>query len=294
MDKSILFILPSWENRSYLGINKALSDGSKYDIIYLLKFTSPYFKEEVNQTIDKIKKLSSERAIKVIEVGFERNDLSAWREFSNIFSNISTDSNVSIDITTMPRNIIWILLCFLKNYFTKVKIIYNKPKKYTNDWVSRDPTSPELLLKHSGIMDISKKLSLFILPGYDKNRVIQLVNFYEPSKVCLFFQEGTQFQNDIRNEKKYYLDLWNFQLEEFDIDVYSKDGGLSIIETEVIKIKEEYNIIFSSLGPKIGAIPVYQSYILHPEIALAYIPCKEYNRNYCTDIGETIVRPIDF
>ena len=50
----------------------------------------------------------------------------------------------------------------------------------------------------------------------------------------------------------------------------------------------------SSLGPKLSAISVYKTFLKHPEIALTYIPCREYNENYCEGIGDSYESEMQF
>jgi hypothetical protein len=52
--------------------------------------------------------------------------------------------------------------------------------------------------------------------------------------------------------------------------------------------------VVSSLGPKLSAISVYKTFLKHPEIALTYIPCREYNENYCEGIGDSYESEMQF
>lgn len=58
--------------------------------------------------------------------------------------------------------------------------------------------------------------------------------------------------------------------------------------------KGKANFILTSLGPKLSAISAYQCYLEHPEIALSYLPCKEYNVDYCHGIGDRFSKTIQF
>ena len=49
---------------------------------------------------------------------------------------------------------------------------------------------------------------------------------------------------------------------------------------ENLRSLSDYNVILTSFGPKLSSIGVYMAYLNHPEIALCYVPCKEYNINY--------------
>jgi len=49
---------------------------------------------------------------------------------------------------------------------------------------------------------------------------------------------------------------------------------------------EKYNIILNSLGAKISAISLFKLWLSYPQLALSYIPSKEYNKDYSSGIGE--------
>lgn len=82
--------------------------------------------------------------------------------------------------------------------------------------------------------------------------------------------------------------------EYMEIDCYSEDWEYSVIEKVISENLESFNIVVSSLGLKLSAVSVYKTFIKHPEIALTYIPCREYNVNYCEGIGDSFEGCIRF
>jgi hypothetical protein len=186
----------------------------------------------------------------------------------------------------MPRSIIWMLMFFLKQKHKKITAIYHKPEVYNEEWLSKEPSVPNLLFKHSGIIEFEKKTTLFVLAGYDEDRVIQLINYYEPQDVII--RECNSRQNSSFNNWKY--SLTNPIIHE--IDQCNDTWGYETIENEIEQILEKSNLIVASLGPKTGAISVYQCFMKHPEIALSYVPCKEFNKNYSEGLGETLIKEV--
>ena len=187
---------------------------------------------------------------------------------------------------------------------TKVKIknvdvVYHQPEAYKNDWISREPEQPRLLLKHSGIYDLSQKTTLILVTGFDEERTKYMLYKYEPQKVYLLVQDGEQFDNLQRNNE----DIHRIVCEDFglnkdsiisrSINSYSQDFGFNTIES-VIEEEHLSNIILASFGPKPSAVAAYRCYMRHPEIALCYLPCKEYNIDYCQGIGESVSYTLDF
>ena len=77
------------------------------------------------------------------------------------------------------------------------------------------------------------------------------------------------------------------------IDSYSADFGFTILDS-IIEVEYYSNIILASFEPKPSAIAAYKCYMKHPEMALCYLPCKEYNIDYCQGIGESLYYTLEF
>jgi hypothetical protein len=154
--------------------------------------------------------------------------------------------------------------------------------QYADDWLSREPDNPRLLLKHSGIMAFGKPTMLVIITGFDPERTRQLINFYEPKRTILFLQVGNQFDNDSRNTTESHLKecIGITDYEYYPIDAYSEDFGFSTIASILNKYVEDYNIVATSLGPKLTGLSLYRYNHLNDSIGLTYVPCKEYNLSY--------------
>ncbi|MDR3235229.1 MAG: hypothetical protein LBT48_00680, partial [Prevotellaceae bacterium] len=133
------------------------------------------------------------------------------------------------------------------------------------------------------IIEFGKPTTLFVLAGYDEERVIQLVNYYEPQNVIV---------GECNQRKSFEYGTTNAQI--VNIDEYDTTWGCDTIENKIKNILETSNLIVASLGPKTGAISVYQCFIKYPQIALAYVPCKEFNIDYCNGIGDTLIKEINF
>lgn len=122
---------------------------------------------------------------------------------------------------------------------------------------------------------------------------------YEPQKVYLLVQKGEQFNNKQRNDEVVHRGVCeDFGLNRDNIiskqiDTYAPDFGFKIVES-VIKEEKQSNVILASFGPKPSAIATYRCYMQHPEIALCYLPCKDYNIDYCQGIGESLNYTLNF
>lgn len=293
---NILMIYPSWEERSLLGFERDL-ETSKFDIVFLFENAIPVNAESIAPIIEGIERICEDKRITCRRYILEFGNASLWGELKDLTDSFSDNDNIKLDICTMSRNLIWALLFFLKEKKQDVGIVYHQPRNYSNDWLSRDAELPRLLFKHSGIVSIEKPTLLVIVTGFDLERTKQLVYFYNPSKVILLVQEPNKFDANKRNSPQVHADecaRMGVKTEYMLIDSYGDDWGFGIIEKVVSDNLANYNIIVSSLGPKLSAVSIYKTYLMHPEIALTYIPCKEYNVNYCEGIGDSCESKIHF
>lgn len=287
MKNNIIFICPSWEDRSLLGFKQDYEDVKTSKVIALRK-EHPINESEISECIDEITSICTQQAIAYEEVIWKDNPFDNIEQLNSCLNKLKSDDIVHIDITTMPRDIIWTLLFFLNQRSNQVLIRYYKPESYHDTWLSKEPLSPRLLLKHSGIIELGKPQCVVIITGFDEERTRQIVSKFEPQKVVLCIQKGEQFNNTNRNESSRHelicKNVGVLDVSSVEIDCYGKDFGEQTIDN-VISSLSDYNIIISSFGPKPSAIGVYMAYQKHQEVALCYVPCKEYNKDYCKGIG---------
>lgn len=284
---NVLMLYPSWEERSLLGFEKNV-ESSVFDRVILFENARPINSDKITPIKTGIIKKCDDISLKYETITLDFDSSSAWYVLKDLVATIAVDDGIALDISTMSRNLIWTLLFFIKERVARVDVIYHQPLEYSNEWLSRDAGLPRLLFKHSGIVSIEKQTLLVIVTGFDIERTKQLVYYYNPSKVILLIQKQNRLDDVNRNTFELHSDECRkigLKPEVEAIDCYDDDWGYSVIEKVVSAYLSNYNIIVSSLGPKLSAVSVYRTYLRHPEIALAYIPCKEYNVNYCEGIG---------
>lgn len=293
---NLLMMYPSWEERSVLGFERDI-EASSVDKLILFENANPINSSRIAPIIARIEEKCNDRRIVYDKISLEFGKASVWGALNNLVSSFNSDDCVKLDICTMSRNLIWALLFFLKEKVKTVDIVYHQPNSYSDQWLSRDAMLPRLLYKHSGIVSIEKKTLLVILTGFDVERTKQLVYFYNPSKVVLLIQKPNRLDNNVRNTSLLHsdeCDKMGVRTSVELIDCYGEDWGYEVIEKVVAENLSDYNIVVSSLGPKLSSISVYRTFLKHPEIALTYIPCREYNENYCEGIGDSFESEIQF
>lgn len=287
MKNNVLFIFPGWETRVKDGFSKDIAEVD-FSGIFLLNYSDGLHAEETGLNVQAIRKICAAKQIEVTDIKLSKNhSIYNWNYLESFLAALDiATAEVHIDITTMPREIIWMMLYNLKHKVKDIRYFYHKPEEYNKEWLTREPDTPRLLFKHSGVMAPDKQTTLIIIPGFDSERVAQLVNFYDPKKIVLGIQSGIQFSNDTRNNIRMFK--VEVDTEEINIDAFADDLGFSAIDTAIIGLNEAYNIVLASLGPKLTALSMYKIYQKFPDIGLSYLPCKEYNLNYSKGTGDMV------
>ena len=285
-----LFTVLGWEERFLLSLNHIL-DNYKIDKVYLICFIDYLFMEKMEESLETIKILLEKRNIQLCITELEYNDsISNWKKMDKFFNALEIHKAL-INITTFPRETIWTFLFFLKTKVSSVTFIYYKPESYDNNegGLTKNHKTPRLLFKHSGVFDIGKKLAIFIITGFDYNRSESLIEHYEPTKVVFISQEGEQFENQKRNcGISPNIAYENIEVENVVINNYDIDDSCKILNNLVDK-HSDYNVIITSQGPKTSAISTYLAYLKNPNIALAYVPAREFSGNYSFGFDENYI-----
>lgn len=288
MENNVIILCPSWEARSFWGFKRDCEDVKASKVIALRK-ELPINELEISHCIEEITSICTQQAIAYEEFIWKDNPIENGESLNLCLNQLELNDIVHIDITTMPRDIIWTLLFFLNQRSNQILIRYYQPESYHNTWLSKEPHSPRLLLKHSGIIELGKLQCVVIVTGFDLERTRQIVTKFEPQKVILCIQKGQQFNNANRNGGNQHEQICRSagvsDVTSIEIDSYGEDFGKNAINN-AISLLSDYNVIIASFGPKPSAIGVYMAYQEHTEVALCYVPCKEYNKNYCYGIGE--------
>lgn len=276
----LLISCASWEERSEKSINYH-QEHNHFD--QLLLFGIEEFSHLYGRTSSGTENLINGKLHYVSAF----DDIKTWKIIQSLFEENQIDQkNVLIDVSTMPRYLIWYLLHFLVSKANQITYSYFSPEKYEEcDWLTEEPMSPRLILKHSGIHLPNRNTILVVQSGFDTERVSQLINAYEPEKVILGVQTGEQLNNITKNLKRHKERLNYQEIEYFPIDAFGNDHGYSAIEEKVLQYKESKNVIMASFGPKLVAIEMFKINLKIPEVGLVDVPVRNYNQKYSLGIN---------
>ena len=288
-----LITFASWEDRFRIGFVRNLEkiEVRKALVFY---FQNPNYADRTQVNRQKLAEVCNAKLIKYISVELDIDKPAEnWRTVLNSIEKFITDcQGILIDISTMPREIIWYVLWLVEQNSIAARYVYHSPQDYGTDWLSRDPRAPRLVYKLSGIALPSAKTALLVTVGFDLQRVKRLINWYEPAKLMIGVQSSSRFsRNDeamavYRETIDEYEKEYDFTL--FELDAFAKDRGMAAIHKVLKPLGSSYNVIMSSLGPKLTAITLYQLQrkIKNIDIGLVYAPSNQYNENYSSGIGD--------
>lgn len=284
-----LITVASWEDRFRLGAERLLAEHAFQRAVVF------YYVENAEWTAPNRQAVSmmfTQASVSLVEIPISFQDTaSTWHALK---SEVETAARLSldplVDFTTMPRDTLWGLLSLLHQHGSDVNYCYHRPATY-GDWLSRDPGRPRLVYKLSGVASLGSPTCLIIATGFDPERTRQLMWHYEPRHVLLGFQTGDQYDNSTKNRENHEKSLKDeykeFDVKPFDIDAYAEDQGfgplLQLVEQWVVRC----NVVMTSLGPKLGAIAMYEVHRRFPETSLVYTPSGEFNRDYSHGISQT-------
>lgn len=286
----------SWEARFLLGLNRVI-DRERPTTVQMYYFREYEALSATNR--EKVSGLCKSAGIHLTETPLEFSKPSdTWKTIAvDIERHRVEGKRVLVDITTMPRDVIWSLFFQLRKAKAVIEYVYHRPESYSQEWLSRDPGKPRLLFRMSGIVRFDRQTALLLTTGYDTERTLQLIRHFEPKRVALFVQAGKQFRNEEQNlashKKQLTEEHKEYHLDEKEIDAYSSDHGEEAITHWVVENLPTHNIVMSSLGPKLSAVAMFRLHEKRPEVALCYAPSNDFNPDYSQGIGDMVFGPLD-
>lgn len=282
-----IITVASWEDRFIKGMVKTI-DAVCPERIMMYHYDK--YDQWSGRNRQKLEGICKKKSIELIDIKLLFDlPLDSWKSIvKNIKTILRKDKMVTLDITTMPRETIWSICAILFDKKIPIQYIYHKPQRYAK-WLSRDPGRPRIIYRLGGIQTLGQKTILFIQTGYDVERTKQLVKYFEPDRVVLGLQTGKQLQNAKKNREIHIAEFLPYRnIELFDVDGYSLENTVKAFSEKIDPYYGKYNIIISSLGPKVGSLALFAIKNIYPDIAMCYAPSKEFNLKYSEGLGLNI------
>ena len=284
-NSDVLITFASWEDRFRIGFDRDLE---KVDAHKAIVFYFDSYVDWTRKNRDIVSQQCAAKDIDYVPVALDIDKpANNWQRLLEYFEHpIPEYQDTLIDISTMPREIMWYVLWMVKQNSRAVRFVYHSPEKYGTDWLSRDPRAPRFVYKLSGVALPAAKTALIVTVGYDPQRVRRLLNWCEPVKSLIGVQSGSYFPRNEEAMAEYEILEKEYNCEIFELDAFADDFGLIQITEKLETLGSSYNIIMGSLGPKLTAITLYKLQRQRDNIGLVYAPSNQFNENYSTGIGK--------
>jgi hypothetical protein len=288
MHYSSLIVGASWEERFPLGCARLLADHTvgRLEVFYHKEYESRY-----KHNLEIVREVAEARHVVLTETPTSYESASeTWHALKEKLTTLQFGATPLIDISTMTREMIWLLLDRLARLgLARPEYVYHKPREYGEDWLTADPGKPRLVLKRSGISKSGSPTTIVATTGYDPDRIRQLLWAFEPRRICLLVQAPAARPLDERSKAEYEKLLGErpHQIELRKIDVYDGDCGFATLNEAVRSIDTDDNLLLASFGPKLSAVALHRVQQERPETGLVYVPASQYNENYSQGIGQS-------
>ena len=282
----VLILFASWEDRFRLGFDADLAafDADEVVVFYFGKY-APLTEEGRKH----VRHLCAAESARCDFVRVEDDDLAkTWRRVVERVKSIDPCSPVLLDVTTMPREIVWYCMWALDDPQRTVRYVYHSPKSYGEGWLSRNPMRPRLVYKLSGVSVPDGKTALLLTVGFDAQRVQRVLDWLEPPVILVGTQTSSDFERNDPTMQEYREKLEKRKgCSFFELDVYSGDHGFGAVVGALDQLEEDCDVVMTSLGPKISAVTLYCVKRKREKVGLIYTPAGEYNLEYSKGIGRT-------
>ncbi|WP_449117242.1 hypothetical protein [Pseudomonas viridiflava] len=210
------------------------------------------------------------------------NHVEVWNVALKALGDLNRDDEIVLDLTTMPRYLIWACLHGLELARVKFKCLYYPPESY-GEWLSAETGKPQMVFRHSGIAYPDLPTALILFSGFDVSRAQNFVDFFEPKKVFLVTQQGNQLNNSERciSQLGGGAEVSLIKLDAYSDPVRLKDEVRGFVSKDI----DSFNIVATSVGPRPSIIALYLLNREESSIGLVHANAHQYNQNYSYGIN---------
>lgn len=289
LNGDLLLGFASWEDRFQLGMARDLDRFKKVRRVLVFYFGS--YAERTEEGRDDLGRKCAMLGIRCDSCILDVEDPATnWQEVVKVIEEAVLEcGRIIVDISTMPREVIWYIFWYVSQSNTEGRYIYHTPRDY-GTWASRDPRTPRLVYKLSGLSLPSNDTVVLVTLGYDIQRAIRLFSWYEPTEVIVGVQQGSRFKRN-RELMENHMKLLEVEYgcSVFQLDAFGDDRGEEAIRRALSQVPQDRNILMSSLGPKLSSVSFFKIQQSNPMCGLVYTPATEYNEDYSVGIRESYV-----
>jgi hypothetical protein len=204
---------------------------------------------------------------------------------------------ITIDVTTFTRESLLTALELIRAHYPGIRIrtLYSIAGSY-GPWLSRGYRDIRNIIGFPGMQKPTLPTLLIVLSGYEPERVLNLIEEYEPKKVLLGIGTWPEGPPVTRNVHEQRLILSRRDVEQFSFSADSIKICREQLEDLISHCLNRYNIVLAPLSTKPATLAALLVAERFPQVQIAYCLPGEYNtENYSTlathlFVGELPVR----
>lgn len=316
MSYSIFIAAGGFEERALTFIRRVNVDKFSIEQAVLLRYVTQREDNEPNfsRLVAQVEKFTDN--IEIIDVDVRKPDkfLRKLVEKVHFASTSLIGRSAVIDISGMADVLICCCLRAADINLLQTSVVYTEASDYYprepewNDVIdvvkNRDFTGMAKYLQTAGLEDIQiptdfkgnnrpgYKACLFVMVGYEPNRVQGLVDDYAPNAIVVFYGKSPHEKLHGRQYlsielHKHIFDVWRYRQRK-DISTLEVENIRGILENEYQTLRSEYDVGIASQCSKMQTVASYLFWKQHPEIQLIFTtPVKWESKRYSKGEGRT-------
>ncbi|WP_445354495.1 hypothetical protein ACJJI5_15005 [Microbulbifer sp. EKSA008] len=215
--------------------------------------------------------------------------------FENTFVFDSTYLNV-VDISSFRREELFMALLLLKELFEAnasfdCRLIYVEADNMDEDWLSRNTAEIRTVLGYSGDPMQSKKTCVISMVGHELNRVKDIIDVYDPSKLMIGRGMQSESINTVlsRRNEIFYRELSSYYGNQCSKFEFSLLDPVKVRDQLSELCKDDgYNYVIAPFNNKISCIGVSLFALENPGVQVCYSVMSEYNRSTYSTPGNHV------
>ncbi len=300
-----------FEKRALSFARRAHVHKFKIEQAILLRYITQQKDNEPNfkRLVDRVKKFTNNIKIIDVDVGIPDRFLKELTEEVRSVSTFLESRSVTMDVSGMAHVLICCCLRAVDICALQTSVVYTE----ANDYYPRESKRRVVIdavqksnfkimaeyLQTAGLKDIqiptnfkgnsrpASQPCLFIMAGYEPNRVQGLIDEYAPYAIVVFYGKSPHRKFYGRQKlsialHKDLFDGWRYR-EISGLSTLEVEEILVTLETEYQKLRSEYDVAITSQCSKMQTVASYMFWKKHPEIQLVFttavrIEPKRYSR----------------
>lgn len=269
----ILVLVASWDSRFLAGARTTIEAGGLTAVhcISSLRYSS-----HTQGDRDQLDQICEGHGVEILHAKIDFDDqvetlsgISGWLELSGI----SAQDDVIFDISTCPRNVLWLMLSCLKAKISDCSIRYFPAMSY-DSWFTNDEGDPRLIFNNSGVMYPDLPTCLVMMCGPEIGRAEKMFYRFEPRRAIIIRDIHAPDYGVVANISQ----PMGAAIQEVIIDNKDiSDSNVQRVVDLIAPLSAEFNVVCSSFGPKLGAVILYKAAQKLDEMALSYLPSGIHN-----------------